>query len=399
MRATPRIVLIADCPVAGTGGTEWSVRRITRLLTEKGMKVLVLARSEQNKEDDFAVSTSDLHGATLVTLFPARWHIPAFDHRRFLEDCFREITRIITDFQPDICHVFGTGPGCYAAGIAAKYCRRQLIVSLRGSDLIRDAFDAKRRSQIEWLLRAADARTFVSEEARRFAKAAFATIPNARNFTIHNSTDDRWFRDVETETVRKQLHGLVIGCVGPLREQMGFFQMLGTLRSLLKTRIRATLLIIGGIHERESTLIRELIQTSGLEKNLVITGALPHSEMLSFMKLCHVGLLLPKTEGCPNKLLEFMLAGVPVIAKRIGAIPEIIQEGHRGVLLDSSDPDHVAEEICVLAKNEGKRQKLGAAGRELILAKFSGRVELRRLTKLYHSCTRGPLRTKSTPRV
>ncbi len=71
-------------------------------------------------------------------------------------------------------------------------------------------------------------------------------------------------------------------------------------------------------------------------------------------------------EGLPNALLEAMAAGMPVIAARVGAIPDVVEEGVSGLLIDSGDVDALARALARLAMDSDERARLGRAGQEKI---------------------------------
>ena len=71
-------------------------------------------------------------------------------------------------------------------------------------------------------------------------------------------------------------------------------------------------------------------------------------------------------ENCPMSILEAAACGVPTIGSRIGGIPDLIDDGRTGVLVEPGDPAGLAEAINGLAGNEETARRLGAAARELI---------------------------------
>ncbi|RMG45458.1 MAG: glycosyltransferase, partial [Acidobacteria bacterium] len=76
-------------------------------------------------------------------------------------------------------------------------------------------------------------------------------------------------------------------------------------------------------------------------------------------------------EGTPNVILEAMASGLPVVATRVGGVPEIVQHGETGFLVDPEDEDGMVDAILTLIKNRDLRLKFGRAGREFVLAQHS----------------------------
>jgi glycosyltransferase involved in cell wall biosynthesis len=77
------------------------------------------------------------------------------------------------------------------------------------------------------------------------------------------------------------------------------------------------------------------------------------------------------TEGLPNAVLEAMVAGRPVIASRVGGVPELVVDGETGLLVPPADPDALARAIIALLDDPDLRARLGAAGARRARTMFS----------------------------
>ncbi len=83
-------------------------------------------------------------------------------------------------------------------------------------------------------------------------------------------------------------------------------------------------------------------------------------------------LILPsKNEGQPYVILEAIAAGLPIIATNVGCVPEMVQDGLNGFLIEPGDIEALAEKICVLLTDDALRRKMGQASRERFLAEFT----------------------------
>jgi glycosyltransferase involved in cell wall biosynthesis len=69
-------------------------------------------------------------------------------------------------------------------------------------------------------------------------------------------------------------------------------------------------------------------------------------------------------EGLGSSILEAMAAGLPVVATRVGGIPEIVEDGRSGILVPPSNPEMLAESMVEMAARPDLREKMGACGRE-----------------------------------
>ncbi len=91
-------------------------------------------------------------------------------------------------------------------------------------------------------------------------------------------------------------------------------------------------------------------------------------------------------EGFGMVLLEAMRAGKPVIASRLGAAPEIVQEGVTGALVPPGDPTALASAIVALLQDKPRARALGIAGRARVESEFDLRVQVNKIEETYAQC-------------
>ncbi len=89
-------------------------------------------------------------------------------------------------------------------------------------------------------------------------------------------------------------------------------------------------------------------------------------------------------EGFPSSILESMIRGLPVIASRIGSIPEIVHDHETGLLFDPSNPTELADKIHLLWNNPALCHRLGRTARQTALAEYNPEKYYTKLIKLYH---------------
>ena len=97
-------------------------------------------------------------------------------------------------------------------------------------------------------------------------------------------------------------------------------------------------------------------------------------------------------ENAPMSVLEAMAAGVPVIASRIGGIPEQVTDGVDGLLVDPGDPKVLAEAMKRLADDRDFAMTLGARAQATVAERYSPAMHLARLEKTYTVAAEGPWR-------
>lgn len=102
---------------------------------------------------------------------------------------------------------------------------------------------------------------------------------------------------------------------------------------------------------------------------VTFTGEVPHEDALKSLAQAGILVLPSHTEAFPYAVLEAMALARPVVATRVGAIPEILADGC-GVLIDPHDPHGLARELKALARDPVQRSELGRRGRERISRDF-----------------------------
>jgi glycosyltransferase involved in cell wall biosynthesis len=103
------------------------------------------------------------------------------------------------------------------------------------------------------------------------------------------------------------------------------------------------------------------------------------------------------TEGLSNALLEAMAAGLPVVATRVGAAPDVVEEGVTGRLIPSDDAHALRDALSGLLCDPGARE-LGARGRATTLARYSLDSVAERLIGLYDELLSSRGRQRAAPR-
>ena len=94
-------------------------------------------------------------------------------------------------------------------------------------------------------------------------------------------------------------------------------------------------------------------------------------------------------DGLPNVALEAMAAGKPLIATRVGGLPQLVHAGENGVLVDEKDPVQLAEAIATLARDATLRSRLGANAQAYIRAEHSWSTVAARFVSVYERVLAG----------
>ena len=103
---------------------------------------------------------------------------------------------------------------------------------------------------------------------------------------------------------------------------------------------------------------------------------IPHDELPEYLNELKLLVLPSYTEGLPNIMLEAMACGTPVLATPVGAIPDVINDGENGFILESNNPEYIAEN-AIRALNYPNLDKIVKNARELVEKEitYEGAVE------------------------
>jgi glycosyltransferase involved in cell wall biosynthesis len=177
---------------------------------------------------------------------------------------------------------------------------------------------------------------------------------------------------------------LVAGFVGTFGAWHGVDVLARSVKPAVARVPNIHFLIVGdGILRPE---VERIIREDGVEDHVTLTGSVAHASIPAMLSACDI-LLSPHVQnadgteffGSPTKLFEYMGMGKPIIASGIGQIGEVLQDGTNALLMRHKDHDHLAECIERLAGDAGLRDRLGKKAREDAEARYSWRMNAKRV--------------------
>lgn len=262
----------------------------------------------------------------------------------------------------DLVHCHWTISGLVGF-LATRLRRRPLVLTVRGSDihlLEKGMVRRLHRMIYGWM----DRVVAVSEDIGR--KLADAGVDRSKIRVVYNGVDER-FQPGDREEVRRRLDlsedGFILLFVGLLAPVKGIDVLLEAMRRVDDRRLLCVLVGDGELREE----LQRQAEGSGLGEQVIFAGRQPSQEIPVWMQAADLLVLPSRSEGRPNVVLEAQACGLPVIATRVGGTPELICDGENGLLVESDDPEGLAQGIRGLMEDEEGRSRLGRAGRESLL--------------------------------
>lgn len=307
---------------------------------------------------------------------PASWRAPVGVKVVRLPHCgtpgyFRNVPalrRLLRDERPDLLNAhYASGYGTTAA--LAGF--RPWLLSVWGSDVYDFPYESGIKGRLKgWLLRRnlrqADAVTSTSEAMARQVRRLVPDIGPVA-VTPFGVDTDRF-------APRPQPHdGIVIGTVKTLAPKYGIDLLL---RAFAQLRLAAdpsaalSLVIVGDGPQRAE--LEALSRTLGIAAHVRFVGAVPHAEVPQWLNRfdLYVAASRLDSESFGVAVLEASACGLPVVVSDVGGLPEVVVQGETGSVVPREDVAALAQAIARLVVAPELRRRLGAAGRERVLAHY-----------------------------
>lgn len=233
-----------------------------------------------------------------------------------------------------------------------------------------------------WLMKQADVVVAVSEATASLLREARVLPDRIRIIRNAVDTSDRRLDDAG-ETFRRECgfgtHDLVVGVIGRFSPEKGQQQFLQAFRRVLEVVPNAKAVLVGEGYEEDA--LRKSIHAHGLSPYVVMVSYRANlGPVYSGLDLVAIP---SHSEGLPNVLLEAMSFGIPVIATKVGGIPEVMQERFSNCLVPPKDVSALANSIIGMLNNPSLRKEIGSAGSQYILENYSPTIRARRIVELY----------------
>ncbi len=201
--------------------------------------------------------------------------------------------------------------------------------------------------------------------------------PRERVHVIPNGVDMEFFSPKDRTDARRQLglpvEGRLLVTVAHLKAGKGHGEVI---HALARLPADVRLVIVGGEvvrgYRREALALAERL---GLRDRVILAGKQPYERVPLYLSAADASVLASWREGCPNVVLESIACGTPVVATRVGAVPDLVTPGVSGVIVPLRDVEALAEALRdTLSRTwspEAVRQSPGILSWEAVALKVS----------------------------
>ncbi len=306
-----------------------------------------------------------------------------------LFDIFR-LRRIIRAARAQVVHCHrGKDHWCAAMALLgmrrrpALFRTRHVVTPMRGHHFN------------QWLMhRATDLTIAVSEAARRSLSPIFGEENLIHTPVIGAAVDlERFHPKRRSATVRREMFGvgddeMVVGLVGRIQRVKGQGVFIDAAKRLAERGVKAKFVIAGAERsEGRMDRLRDRVASLGLADRFVFLGEV--DEVADLIAALDVGVVASLgSEGSSRVALEIMASEVPIVATRVGALPEIIRDGTSGVLCAPGDVEALADGIELLLRADDLRVEFADAARRHVEQWHSPDLWLGTIQRLYDKMIR-----------
>jgi glycosyltransferase involved in cell wall biosynthesis len=370
------------------GGPALHVAYLTAGLRERGYDTTLVAGSLARGEDSMDFVTREL-GIEVE-------HLPAL-HReiapwRDIVAVFK-LARLIQRLRPQILHTHTAKAGAVGrlAAVLAGPARPPIVVHTFHGHVLRGYFDPIRtfgfRLLERRLARISTALIAVSPEVRD--DLVGLGVAPAEKFAVVRvgiGLEDRVSGDSNGRVETRRVMGIpperfTVGWIGRMTAVKRTDDVLLAFRALRERGVDATLCMVGDGPDRDH--VERRAHELGIMRDTLFLGY--QEEVAPYYAAFDAMVLSSGNEGTPVSAIEALAAGRPVVATRVGGVPDVVRDGEDGYLVETGAIDEIAAALERLAADPALRERMGESGRARVLPRYSVGRLIDDVDRLYRS--------------
>ena len=356
------------------GGPALHVSYLSAGLRNRGYETTLVAGSVSRGEQSMAYVAEEL-GVPVVTI--PHLHREISPLRDLLATA--RLARIMRSERPTILHTHTAKAGAVGrmAALLAGRARPPIIVHTFHGHVLRGYFGrfwtGVFRLLERMLARITDALVAVSPEVRdELVALGVAPASKFRVIRLGIALDTRIQADEAARAETRRVMGIpdgrfVVGWIGRMTGVKRTDVLLHGFRTLREDGIDAVLCMVGDGPDRES--VEQLADELGIVRDCLFTGY--QEDVGPFFAAFDVFVLTSGNEGTPVTAIEALAAGCPVVATRVGGVPDVVTDGEDGFLVSPAAVDELAGRLADLARDPDLRARMGASGRARMRTRYA----------------------------
>jgi glycosyltransferase involved in cell wall biosynthesis len=250
------------------------------------------------------------------------------------------------------------------------------------------AFYADRSAPWRWyvrqIIRLCDGIVALSHEWEQLR----SVTPNCRVHALPNAIDLTPYQEIAQEQMARSLNGssprvLYLGYVGRAK---GTYDLIEAAKELRSTEQGIVFDLVGDeLNPGERALLRQRIEEAGLSHRVHLREAVSGAEKLACFRAADLLVYPSYYEGMPMAVLEAMACALPIVATRVGGLPDLVVDGVNGLLVEPGNPQQLAAAIRRLATNEELRRGMRMHSYQLVCEQYGMEQRMEQLVDIYQA--------------
>jgi glycosyltransferase involved in cell wall biosynthesis len=354
------------------GGPTLNVSYLTKGLDERGYATTLVAGKLARGEDSMAFAAEEL-GIDVVPLFALHRDVsPVYDAvsvKRLVE----EIRRV----RPHILHTHTAKAGAVGrmAALLAGDAKPPVVVHTFHGHVLRGYFDPMRtelfRETEKFLARHTTRLVAVGPEVKdELVRLGVAPAEKFAVIRLGIDLENRVASPAEGAKLRRRFGipdaRFVVGWIGRMTGIKRVPDVLAAFARLVELGVDAQLVLVGDGPERNE--LERRAQELGIQRRTLFAGY--QRDISRYYDLFDALLLPSANEGTPVVAIESLAGRIPVVATRVGGVPDVVREGVDGFLTGVGDIEGLAGRLAELARDPDLRARMGEAGHEHVIPRY-----------------------------
>jgi glycosyltransferase involved in cell wall biosynthesis len=255
-------------------------------------------------------------------------------------------------------------------GMAAAMLARTPVTITSQRDLSHDAWYGTYRRRVLRFFQRRSSIVLTNAKAIRDGLIAQDHLPPEKVCVVYNGVDlDRFGGAPDRAHILPGTEGnkLIVLVGNMVTEVKGHPVLISAAAEVVKAHPKTQFVLVGEGTKRAD--FEQQVKALGLQANFLFLGR--RSDVPAILACCDIAVLPSLAEGLPNAVLEYLAAGLPVVATALGGNLEIIQDGVTGLLVPPQDPQALASALNHLLSDEALADRIGTAGHDYVKQNFS----------------------------
>jgi glycosyltransferase involved in cell wall biosynthesis len=304
--------------------------------------------------------------------------------RTAFQGCVRAVRKKLKDVQPEVVHGQGTEADCALDAVFSGFPN---VLTIHGNMRLIAQVNRVKPFSFIWLSARLERLTLPRAGGvvciTHYTQQAVKNLAR-RTWVVPNAVDEAFFEVKEAPAPAAPARILCVGSICIRKNQNAFIRALDSLAGRHKFEAR----FLGGVNEKEA-YGREFLGLVKARPWCVYGGLAGREELKAQLRQATL-LALPSLEdNCPMTVLEAMAAGVPVVAAKVGGLPDLVEEGRTGFFCDPLDAASMAGAVKRVLLNPSLAAAVARQARQGARKRFHPEIIARRHLEIYQEVLRG----------